>query len=79
MKISGFSKFALSLTLLSSGFAAASATEPLLTKQEDFSNLINIKNTPAGPVDWTAFVFADKGAWMAYSLPEKENTGYARA
>lgn len=79
MKISGFSKFALSLTLLSSGFAAASATEPLLTKQEDFSNLINIKNTPAGPVDWNAFVFADKGAWMAYSLPDKENSRYAGA
>lgn len=79
MKISGFSKFALSLILMSSGLAAVYATEPLLTKQEDFSNLINIKNTPAGPVDWDAFVFADKGAWMAYSLPDKENVKYAGA
>lgn len=56
MKISGFSKFALSLILMSSGLAAVYATEPLLTKQEDFSNLINIKNTPAGPVDWLSLI-----------------------
>ncbi|CAK7021112.1 MAG: Glucosidase YgjK [Bacteroides rodentium] len=46
--------------------------ETLLSKQADFYNLIDIKNTPKGAIDWDAYVFADKGAWMGYSLPDNE-------
>lgn len=63
--------------ILTSCVKAPTSSEPLLSKQADFCNLINIKNTPAGAVDWDAYVFADKGAWMAYSLPDNENRRHA--
>ena len=65
--------------ILASCVKAPTSSEPLLSKQADFCNLINIKNTPAGAVDWDAYVFADKGAWMAYSLPDNENRRHAGA
>ena len=65
--------------ILTSCVKAPTSSEPLLSKQADFCNLINIKNTPAGAVDWDAYVFADKGAWMAYSLPDNENRRHAGA
>lgn len=65
--------------ILASCVKAPTSSEPLLSKQADFCNLINIKNTPAGAVDWDTYVFADKGAWMAYSLPDNENRRHAGA
>ena len=55
--------------------------EALLLKQEDFCNLINIKNVPTQPrnryVD--LHLFADCGAWSGYALPENQSSQYAGA
>lgn len=46
--------------ILASCVKAPTSSEPLLSKQADFCNLINIKNTPAGAVDWDAYVLPTK-------------------
>ncbi len=53
--------------------------ESLLSKQEDFANLINIKNVPEQSRHWGAYVFRDLGAWSAYALPENESNRLAGA
>lgn len=54
-------------------------TSGLLSDQDDFFNLINIKNIPRSAHDRGQFVFSDLGAWSGYALPEKENALYAGA
>ena len=55
--------------------------EALLLQQDDFYNLINIKNVPTQPrnryVD--LHLFADCGAWSGYALPENQSSQYAGA
>ncbi|MGN0195291.1 MAG: MGH1-like glycoside hydrolase domain-containing protein [Candidatus Cryptobacteroides sp.] len=58
---------------------ADAPAEALLSKQEDFANLINIKNVPEQSRYWDAFVFRDLGAWSAYALPENESNRLAGA
>ena len=50
----------------------------LPSSQEDFFNLIDIKNVPHSPAyDKSLFVFSDLGAWSGYALPEKAKDLYA--
>ena len=54
------------------------ATQPeksLFTTQEDFPNLLNVKNVPEQPVDGDLNLFSDLGAWSGYALPVKPKQG----
>lgn len=51
----------------------------LLTKQEDFFNLLNIKNVPQTERGYNLSVFTDNGSWSGYALPENESRDYAGA
>lgn len=51
----------------------------LLSSQEDFPNLIRIKNVPEQPGDYDLYLFSDLGAWSGYALPENESRMYAGA
>lgn len=55
--------------------------EALLSRQDDFYNLIDIKNVPTQPrnryVDLN--LMADLGAWSGYALPENQSRQYAGA
>ncbi|MEG0517517.1 MAG: trehalase family glycosidase [Bacteroidales bacterium] len=53
--------------------------EPLKSTQDDFWNLINIKNIPQNQKDRERFVFADCGSWTGYALPENESNHFAGA
>ena len=50
--------------------------EVLLSKQEDFVNLLNVKNVPLQERHYGAYVFSDMGAWSSYALPENEGYEY---
>ena len=50
-----------------------------LFSQEDFPNLIRIKNVPEQPGDYGLYLFSDQGAWSGYALPENESSMYAGA
>lgn len=50
-----------------------------LFSQEDFPNLIRIKNVPEQPGDYDLYLFSDQGAWSGYALPENESSMYAGA
>ena len=50
--------------------------EVLLSKQEDFVNLLNVKNVPLKERHYGAYVFSDMGAWSSYALPENEGYEY---
>lgn len=53
--------------------------ERLLKEQQDFYNLIRVKNVPAQARDYNLSVFSDLGAWSGYALPENESDQYAGA
>ena len=44
--------------------------------QEQFPNLLNIKNIPKDQRDRSTYVFTDYGAWMGYSLPDLQSRQY---
>lgn len=71
--------FAIIIFLCSCNGSATSTKEELLSTQEDFCNLINIKNVPEKEDSYGRFVFADLGSWSAYALPENESGRYAGA
>lgn len=54
-------------------------TGDLMSQQDEFYNLINIKNVPQQERYYDAYVFSDLGAWSAYALPENEGRQYAGA
>lgn len=54
-------------------------TGDLMSQQDEFYNLINIKNVPQQERYYDAYVFSDLGAWSAYALPENESRQYAGA
>ncbi len=47
--------------------------------QDDFPNLIRIKNVPERQGDSELYLFSDLGAWSGYALPENESGMYAGA
>ena len=54
------------------------ATQPeksLFMTQEDFPNLLNVKNVPEQSVDGDLNLFSDLGAWSGYALPVKPKQG----
>ena len=58
------------------------ATQPeksLFTTQEDFPNLLNVKNVPEQPVDGDLNLFSDLGAWSGYALPVNQSRVFAGA
>ena len=58
------------------------ATQPeksLFTTQEDFPNLLNVKNVPEQPVDGDLNLFSDLGAWSGYALPVNQSRAFAGA
>lgn len=50
----------------------AAESEEVAQKQQEFYNLVNIKNVPKTEHDRNCFVFADLGSWIGYALPENE-------
>ena len=36
----------------------------------DFPDVLNVKNVPDSTNDWSAFFFADMGAWFGFALPD---------
>ena len=58
------------------------ATQPeksLFTTQEDFPNLLNVKNVPEQSVDGDLNLFSDLGAWSGYALPVNQSRAFAGA
>ncbi len=43
--------------------------------QDTFPNVLDVQNTPAKPVDWDSFFFADQGAWFGFALPDSNQVG----
>ena len=48
----------------------------LFTKQDDFANLLNIKNAPKEARDRSTYVFTDYGSWSGYALPNLQDRTY---
>ncbi|MFH1195969.1 MAG: trehalase family glycosidase [bacterium] len=42
--------------------------------RDDFTNVLNLKNTPTAAEDWSSFFFSDQGAWFGYALPSAGDT-----
>lgn len=65
--------------VLTIGSACKEGTAPqeLFTQQDNFVNLINIKNIPASENEKGLFVFSDLGAWFGFALPENESNNFA--
>lgn len=59
--------------------SAQSPQGDLLSRQQDFYNLINIKNVPQHEKTNDLSVFSDLGAWSGYALPENESSRLAGA
>lgn len=53
--------------------------QPLSLEQNDFYNLIDIKNVPLQEKEYSLFAFSDCGAWAGFALPENESNQYAGA
>ncbi len=53
--------------------------QPLSSEQNDFYNLIDIKNVPLQEKEYSLFAFSDCGAWAGFALPENESNQYAGA
>ena len=55
------------------------ARKSLFTTQEDFPNLLNVKNVPEQSVDGDLNLFSDLGAWSGYALPVNQSRAFAGA
>lgn len=58
---------------------ANQSSETLLVSQEDFPNLIRIKNVPEKSKEYGLYLFSDQGAWSGYALPENQSNELAGA
>lgn len=56
---------------------AQKSDHPLSSGQNDFYNLIDIKNVPLQEKEYDLSVFSDCGAWAGFALPENESNKYA--
>ena len=59
--------------------ATEEVNRDLNIKQEDFANLLQIKNIPAEQRDRSTFVFTDLGSWMGYALPNLQSRRFTGA
>ncbi len=59
--------------------AATQPGETLFTTQEDFPNLLNVKNVPEQPAGGDLNLFSDLGAWSGYALPVNQSRAFAGA
>ncbi len=51
---------------------ATQPEESLFTTQEDFPNLLNVKNVPEQAVEGDLNLFSDLGAWSGYAGKSKQ-------
>ena len=58
---------------------ATQPEESLFTTQEDFPNLLNVKNVPEQAVEGDLNLFSDLGAWSGYALPVNQSRAFAGA
>ncbi len=65
--------------VLTIGFGCKERTvaPELFMEQDNFVNLINIKNIPTSENEKGLFVFSDFGAWFGFALPENESNSFA--
>ncbi|MFH1852409.1 MAG: trehalase family glycosidase [Candidatus Neomarinimicrobiota bacterium] len=65
--------FLFSLIVLA-GWGCDTDQSSLVVTPEDFPNVLDIRNVPAGPDDWDSFCHSDQGAWFGFGLPPADDT-----